>query len=101
MTTARSSLVLKTLVVALLLWVQGAALHDAAAHGDEPHEHYGLTCDLEHVVAPQIVPLPTTPALPAPPREVVLTDAPALDYRPWSRPPGQAPPPRSPPTPNQ
>ncbi|RIJ32016.1 hypothetical protein [Henriciella algicola] len=97
----RSSLALKALFVALFLWIQGAALYDAAAHGDAPHDHYGVSCDLEHVVAPQVAPLPTSPTLPSPPRTFTISEAPTLDFRPWSRPPGRGPPPRGPPAFNQ
>ena len=101
MTLSRFSWASKALFIALFLWVQGASLYDAAAHGDAPHEHYGVSCDLAHVVAPQVAPLPVTPVLPAPPRAFALTETPTLDFRPWSRPPGRAPPPRGPPAFNQ
>lgn len=91
------SLKVKILIAALFLWVQGAALFDSAAHGEQPHKHYGVTCELTKAVASEVAPLPVAPALPAPPRDVVQAEQPALDFRPWSRPPGRAPPPRSPP----
>ncbi len=96
MRSVPSSLTVKCLVVALFMWVQGAALFDAAAHGEQPHDHYGISCDL-HAVAAEVAPLPLTPELPGPPRAFTLTEQPSLDFRPWSRPPGRAPPPRSPP----
>ena len=91
------SLTVKILFTALFLWVQGAALFDAAAHGDEPHEHYGVSCELTVAVKGEVAPLPLSPDLPKPPRVFVLAEQPALDFRPWSQPPGRAPPPRSPP----
>lgn len=97
----RSPFLGKALLAALFLWVQGAALYDAAAHGDAPHQHYGVACDLGHAVAPQAVPVPTTPALPRPPLAFTVTQQPSLDFRRWSRPPGRAPPPRSPPSLNR
>lgn len=91
-----SALSVKLLVVALFMWVQGAALLDAAAHGEQPHDHYGISCDLQAVAA-EVAPLPFSPELPKPPRVFALAEQPKLDFRPWSRPPGRAPPPRSPP----
>lgn len=95
------SLALKAFIVTLFLWVQGAALYDAAAHGDAPHEHYGVTCDIANVVTPQVAPLPATPGVPKPPRDFTRAEPVILDFRPWSHPPGRAPPPRSPPALNQ
>lgn len=91
------SLPVKILFTALFLWVQGAALYDAAAHGEQPHDHYGVSCELTLAVKADIAPLPQAPAAPKPLHERVRAEQPALDFRPWSRPPGHAPPPRSPP----
>ncbi|WP_139792392.1 hypothetical protein [Henriciella litoralis] len=92
----RSSIALKALIAALFLWVQGAALLDAAAHGEQPHEHYGISCDL-HAVTTEVAPIPVTPQLPLPFRTRIAISQPVLEFRPWSQPPGRAPPPRSPP----
>lgn len=91
------SLSVKILFTALFLWVQGAALYDAAAHGEQPHEHYGVSCELSVAVTAEVAPLPTAPALPKPLRAIIVAEQPAIDFRPWSHPPGRAPPPRSPP----
>ncbi|WP_143434536.1 hypothetical protein [Henriciella sp.] len=91
-----TSFMVKAAIAALFLWVQGAALFDAAAHGDQPHDHYGISCDLK-AVAHDVAPLPLSPDLPEPPRFFGTTEQPVSDYRAWSRPPGRAPPPRSPP----
>ena len=91
----------KALFVALFLWVQGASLYDAAAHGDTPHDHYGVSCELTTAVKADIAPLPIAPVLLCPARAVILAELTAIDYRSWSRPPGRAPPPRSPPALNQ
>ncbi|MGB3624872.1 MAG: hypothetical protein WA989_03530, partial [Henriciella sp.] len=64
-----SSLALKFVAAALFFWVQSTALFDAAAHGGEPHEHYGISCELTAFAA-EVAPLPVTPDLPTPPREV-------------------------------
>ena len=95
-----SSLPMKMIAAALFLWVQGVGLYDAAAHGEQPHDHYGISCELTAVAA-EAVPLPLTPELPRPPREFTRAEPPVLDFRPWSRPPGRAPPPRSPPASTQ
>ncbi|MEQ9315206.1 MAG: hypothetical protein RLN72_05095 [Henriciella sp.] len=92
-----SSFAIKAVLAALFLWVQGAALFDAAAHGEQQHEHYGITCDLTKAVATKVAPLPACDMLPAPPATVEITAPVILDFQPWSRPPGRAPPPRSPP----
>lgn len=92
-----TSLTLKALFTALFLWVQGVSLYDAAAHQDAPHEHYGIACELTKAVSAEVAPLPTSPELPKPPRDFARVEQPALDFRPWSHPPGRAPPPRSPP----
>ncbi|WP_084396246.1 hypothetical protein [Henriciella aquimarina] len=91
------SLSVKFLLAALFLWVQGAAMFDAAAHGEQPHKHYGVSCELTKAVSAEVALLPAAPALPKPPRDFVRTEQPTLDFRPWSHPPGRAPPPRSPP----
>jgi len=39
----------------------------------------------------EVAPLPLSPDLPKPPRVFVLAEQPALDFRPWSQPPGRAP----------
>lgn len=88
-------------MAALFLWVQGAALFDAAAHGDEPHEHYGVSCELTLAVKGEIASLPLAPASPMPPIKVELAPPAVANFRPWSRPPGRAPPPRSPPALNR
>ena len=95
------SLSVKILFTALFLWVQGASLFDAAAHGDEPHEHYGVSCELTVAVKAKVATLPAAPALPKPPRVFILADRPVLEFRPWSQPPGRGPPPRGPPAFNQ
>ena len=87
----------KVLFTALFLWVQGVSLYDAAAHEDAPHEHYGVACELSQAMAAEVAPLPEGPELPKPPRAFVLAEQPRLNFRPWSHPPGRAPPPRSPP----
>lgn len=93
-----SSLAVKAFLAALFLWVQGIALYDAAAHGDAPHEHYGVSCELTVAVKADVAPLPLSPCLPEPvQRDVTRAEPLILDFRPWSRPPGRAPPPRSPP----
>lgn len=92
-----SSLTVKVIFTALFLWVQGAALYDAAAHGEQPHDHYGVSCELTTAVHAEVAPLPLAPALPVPPRAILAAEQPTLDFRPWSQPPGRAPPPRSPP----
>ena len=97
MQVARTLLVLKTLLAATLLWVQAAGLADAATHGDQPHKHSGITCDMHTLAQAPVV----LPELLIPPyihdtdvyTHFILVTAPA-----WLRPPGRAPPPRSPPT---
>ena len=92
------SLAVKAALAAIFLLVQAGALYDAAAHGEQPHDHYGISCELTKAVGPEIAPLPVAPELPTPPRAAPLLEQPALDYQPWTRPPGRAPPPRSPPS---
>lgn len=96
-----SSLSIKVILAALFLWVQGAALYDAAAHGEAPHDHYGVSCELTKAVATKVAPVPVCNTLPAPLARVEATTPFVQDFRPWSRPPGRAPPPRSPPAFNQ
>lgn len=93
-----SSLAIKAVLAALFLWVQGAALFDAAAHGEQPHDHFGITCDLTKAVATKVAPLPVCPAISAPPATIETATSVIIEFQPWSRPPGRAPPPRSPPT---
>ncbi|MEM5515488.1 hypothetical protein WNY37_00910 [Henriciella sp. AS95] len=98
MRSATSSLSIKVILAALFIWVQGAALFDAAAHGEAPHDHYGVACELTKAVATKVAPVPVCNVLPAPPVSVVTATPFVQNFRSWSRPPGQAPPPRSPPT---
>lgn len=92
-----SSLAVKAVFIVLFLWIQGVALYDAAAHGEQPHDHYGVSCELTTAVHAEVAPLPAAPPLPKPPRAILAGELPTLDFRPWSQPPGRAPPPRSPP----
>ena len=92
-----SSYLVKTILAALFLWVQGAALYDAAAHGEQPHDHYGVSCELTTAVKADIAPLPAAPVAKAIVRAFIAAEQAPLDYRPWSHPPGRGPPPRSPP----
>ncbi|RAN38120.1 hypothetical protein [Hyphomonas pacifica] len=82
----------------LYIFVQALALGHSAAHADQPHKHYGVTCQLKVVAQDQAI-LPTfdtlPPALPAP--EIAQTSF-YIEAPRWSRPPGRAPPPRSPPS---
>ena len=50
-------------LAALFVFVQALALGHAAAHADQPHDHYGVTCDLTAVASIQIV-LPDVPVSP-------------------------------------
>ena len=87
-------------LAALFVFVQALALGHAAAHADEPHDHYGVTCDLTAVAHVQIV-LPDIVASPFVfPVETAVTE-PYFSQPLWIRPPGRAPPPRSPPSPQQ
>ena len=84
-------------LAALFVFVQALALGHAAAHADEPHDHYGVTCDLAAVAHVQTV-LPASSACPLvfPVETGIIT--PQFSEPVWIRPPGRAPPPRSPPS---
>lgn len=88
---------LAAFLVAALVFAQAASLAHAAEHGDEPHDHAGITCELNALSGQQLA------LLPKPPLHafvIVLPEAAGpvpLIQRAWTRPPGRAPPPRGPP----
>lgn len=97
MTARRPSSRRIALLAALIVFVQALALGHAAAHADEPHDHYGVTCDLSAVAHVQaVIPVvdPGPVRLPDAVPLIAATGAAPV----WIRPPGRAPPPRSPPT---
>ena len=76
--------------------MQALAVGHAAAHADQPHKHYGVTCDLKAVAeAPAVLPKAEPVPQPAPAAEPLVIPDTQTPF--WSRPPGRAPPPRSPP----
>lgn len=92
---------LRHILIAFALFfaaAQGASAVHASVHGDEPHEHNGISCDIG-LTAPDV-----TPDLPEPVEIATVTDEPKLvfaivanSFIIWETPPGRAPPPRSPP----
>ena len=84
-------------LAALFVFVQALALGHAAAHADQPHDHYGVTCDLTAVASIQIV-LPDVPVSPYIYAIETKVTEPQFSQPTWTRPPGRAPPPRSPPS---
>lgn len=84
------------LLAALIVFVQALALGHAAAHAEEAHDHYGIACDLSvvsHVQA--VVPAPDPGPTLLPETEPLISAT--VSEPVWTRPPGRAPPPRSPP----
>tara|TARA_R100001086_G_C11640492_1_gene204397 strand:+ start:181 stop:459 length:279 start_codon:yes stop_codon:yes gene_type:complete len=86
------------LLAALFVFVQALAFCHSSAHADEPHDHFGIACELTTVSSKSPFILPELPATgeisvtAGEPQKLVAT--PVL----WTRPPGRAPPPRSPPS---
>ncbi|KCZ66437.1 hypothetical protein L53_03705 [Hyphomonas sp. L-53-1-40] len=87
-------------LAALFVFVQALALGHAAAHADQPHDHYGVTCDLAAVAHVQTV-LPDVPTSPFVLLIGTTVTEPQFSQPIWIRPPGRAPPPRSPPSSQQ
>ncbi|KCZ59308.1 MULTISPECIES: hypothetical protein [Hyphomonas] len=85
------------LLAALFVFVQAHALSHAAEHGDEPHDHYGAACELSVIATDQIL-LPAAPSEPFVLPPAPGATEPCISAANWTRPPGRAPPPRSPPS---
>ena len=89
---------LKVVLAALIVWLQAFSLAHAAEHGDEPHEHDGVECELTLFTSEDTVILPSGVASDfAPPTPAIqVRDFGTLDTRTW--PPERGPPPRGPPS---
>ena len=86
-------------LVALILLGQGLGQAHASVHGDHPHEHNGVVCDVT-LISEDLddLILPPSPKLPADPiAHARQTDAPALTFA-LPTPHSRAPPPRAPPS---
>ena len=82
---------------ALSIWAQGWGAAHAAVHGDEPHEHDGIVCDVGTLAVEEQAVLPAPPAahiLYALPQ---MAGAAPIEQPLWLAPKGRAPPPRGPP----
>ena len=88
------------LLAALFVLVQALGLGHTAAHADEPHEHHGIACELATVAHVQVV-LPAVPPAPFVPAPAAQPAIAPVSSPLWIRPPGRAPPPRSPPVSQQ
>ena len=62
MPEVRSSLALKLVLVAIILWLQTMSFAHAALHGDEPHEHEGVPCEMVLLATEDMAVLPVPAA---------------------------------------
>lgn len=95
------SLRLCLILASLLVFVQAVSLGHAAEHGDHPHEHDGIECELQSLAAAEQAILPTAPEPQPIQLEPALAPASYTSTHDWAWPPERAPPPRGPPSINQ
>ncbi|MBR9835620.1 MAG: hypothetical protein GYB42_10655 [Alphaproteobacteria bacterium] len=77
--------------------VQSLSLAHAAANGEAPHDHDGISCELSAVVSEQTAILPSAPVVPVALARTTDYATPLPRRLDWAQPPGRAPPPRGPP----
>lgn len=94
----RSFLNLGFLVVGLFVLVQTATLAHASQHGDEKHEHDGVSCEICVTIHDKIIALPVNGfELEASVYALSILEPKTLSLE-WFWPPERAPPPRGPPS---
>ena len=84
-------------LIVLFVSLQTVAISHASQHGDMPHSHDGLVCDVE-AIADNVEIIEPALIVDGPAVYVIAEsfDAPIIEVS-YQRPPGRAPPPRSPP----
>ena len=97
MMAGRLFFALKLLLAAAIVWLQAYSLAHAAEHGDEPHEHEGVECELTVFATEDMVPLPAggKDSLSSPVPDDILREFGTLTQRGW--PPERGPQARGPP----
>lgn len=97
MIVAKLSSVFRVVVAAAFLWVQVAGIAHAAEHGDHPHEHDGVECQIIVIAADDAVILPAPPELSFKRLHGDVASVVSIAESAWAWPPERGPPPRSPP----